>query len=176
MQQGAGGDHTGREIAPEYHHQLARQDDDGNAPDASFEIAHSLAEPARQRAVRLMDRPEPCQFDGELTGPPVAGFADALLPASLAAVVRRAGEAKVTADLTAVVEVAIEHLVDQFLAADRADAFEVNELHDPGFRRASLRGAQFGPALASSSAICRATSRSRSCSRAISSFRRMGSR
>lgn len=93
-----------------------------------------------------MHYPQPRQLDGELTSPPVAGFADTLLPASLAAVIRRAGEAKITADLTAVIEGAIEHLVDQFLAADRADAFEVDELHDLGFRRTRLCGTQFGTA------------------------------
>jgi hypothetical protein len=56
-QHGAGGNDTGREIAPQRHHQLARQGDDGNAPDASLEIAHPLAEPARQRTVGLVDRP-----------------------------------------------------------------------------------------------------------------------
>lgn len=56
-QHGAGGDDTGGEIAPQCHHQLARQGDDGNAPDASFDVAHPLAEPARQRAVRLVHSP-----------------------------------------------------------------------------------------------------------------------
>jgi hypothetical protein len=43
-----------------------------------------------------------------------------------------------------VVEVAIEHFVDQSLPADRADTLEGRQLHDLGLHRAGLRGASFG--------------------------------
>jgi hypothetical protein len=56
-QHGADGDDAGGQIAPQRHHQFARQGDNGNTPDASFEIAHALVEPARQRACWLMNSP-----------------------------------------------------------------------------------------------------------------------
>jgi hypothetical protein len=56
-QHSAGRDNAGGQVAPQRHHQLAGQGDNGNAPDASLEIAHAFAEPARQRAVGLMDCP-----------------------------------------------------------------------------------------------------------------------
>src|SRR5512147_354752 len=147
MQHGAGGNDTGGQIAPQRHHQLARQRHNGNTPDAPLDVAHPLAEPARQGTVGLMNRPQPRQFDGELAGTPVAGFADALFAASLTTVVRGAGETKVAADLATVDEVAIEYFVDQCLAADRADAFKIDELHDLGLRRVSLCDTEFGAAL-----------------------------
>src|SRR5919108_264673 len=147
MQHGAFGNDAGGQIAPQRHHQLARQRHNGDTPDAPLDVAHPLAEPARQGTVGLMNRPQPRQLDGELAGTPVAGFADALFAGSLAAIVRSAGETKVAADLATVVEVAIEYFIDQSLAADRADAFKIDELHDLGLRRVRPCDAEFGVAL-----------------------------
>lgn len=56
-QHGADRDDAGGQVAPQRYHQLARQRDNGNAPDASFEVADPFAEPARQCAIGLMNRP-----------------------------------------------------------------------------------------------------------------------
>ena len=56
-QHGADGNNAGRQVAPQRHHQLACQSDNGNSPDASLDVTHPLAEPARQGAVGLMNRP-----------------------------------------------------------------------------------------------------------------------
>ena len=50
--------------------------------------------------------------------------------------------------MAAIVEVAIEHFIDQPLSADHGDAFELGEHHGLGLPRAFLRGPQLGPALA----------------------------
>src|SRR6266480_923210 len=76
----------------------------------------------------------------------IAGLADPLLAPALAAVERRAGQPKITADLTTIVEVAVEHLVDQHLGADRADAFKLGKVNHLGLRRAGLGGAPFSRA------------------------------
>lgn len=57
MQHSAGGHDAGGQIAPQRHHQLACQGNKGDAPDVSFDVADPLAEPARQCAVGLMNRP-----------------------------------------------------------------------------------------------------------------------
>src|SRR5208282_4127676 len=126
-QHGAGGHHAGLEISPQRHHQLAGERHDGDAPDAALEVAHPLAEPAAQFAVGLMGDPQPGEFDGELAGAVVAGFADALVAPALAAVVGHPDEPEIAADLAAIVERAIEHFIDQPLPADRADAFELSK-------------------------------------------------
>ena len=57
VQHGAGGNDAGGQIAPQRDHQLARQRDNGDPADASLEVAHAVAEPARQCAVGLMNYP-----------------------------------------------------------------------------------------------------------------------
>jgi hypothetical protein len=56
-QHGAGGHHAGRQITPQRHHELARHRHDGDAPDASLDVAHPLAEPAAQLALGLVPEP-----------------------------------------------------------------------------------------------------------------------
>src|SRR5207245_11257312 len=142
------GHHAGLEITPECHHELARDGDDGDAPRPALEVAHPLMEPAGQFAAGLVAKPQPGELDGKLTGAGVAGFADALVALAGPAVVGGPGQPDIAADLAAIVEGTIEHLIDQPLPADHADAFEVGEHHGPGLPRACRRGAQLGPALA----------------------------
>src|SRR5712692_9313733 len=126
------------EEAPQRHHQLARQGDDGDAPDAALLIADACVEPAAQRTAGLMASPQPSQLDGCRARSRVAGLADALLALAGATVERRAGQAEVAADLAPILEVAEEHLADQRLAADRPHALEVDQLVDLGGHRAGL--------------------------------------
>src|SRR5262245_11281476 len=147
-QHGAGRHHAGLEITPQCHHKLAGQRHDGDASDASLEVTHPLTEPTAQSAVGLVPQPQPGELDRQRARPPVAGFADALVASTLSAVVRRAGEPEVTADLTAIGEGAVEHLVDQCRPAGRADTLEVDELHDLGLGRTGSGGLPFRLALA----------------------------
>src|ERR1700756_3587287 len=73
------------EIAPQRHDQLAGQCDDGDALGALAGVGGAGAEPAAERAVRLMAEPEPGQFDRLVARPPIAGLADALLAIDAAA-------------------------------------------------------------------------------------------
>src|SRR6185312_3980122 len=169
-QHGAGRHHAGREITPQRHHQLARQRHDGDAAHPSLHVANALTEPAAEIAARLMPQPQPGELDRKLARTPVAGLADALLAAALAAVVRRARKPEIAADLTAIVERAIECLVDQPLPADRTDALELDELPYLGLGRAGLSGSRAALLATSSAFNCLATKHSRSCSRTISSL------
>lgn len=53
----AGWHEAGFQIAPQRHHQLARQRYDGDLADAALEVANPLAEPAAQLAVGLVPQP-----------------------------------------------------------------------------------------------------------------------
>src|SRR5258708_33182892 len=56
-QHGAARHHTGREITPERHHQLARQRHDGDTAHPPLYVADTLAEPAAELPVGLMPQP-----------------------------------------------------------------------------------------------------------------------
>src|SRR5438132_3646362 len=147
-QHGAGGHHAGLEITPQRNHELARERHDGDPARPTLEVAHPLMEPAGQFAAGLVSDPQPGELDGELAGAAVAGFADALIRRGGATVVGRPTQPDMAADLAAIVEVAIEHFIDQPLSAHHGDAFELGEHHGLGLPRAFLRGPQLGPALA----------------------------
>jgi transposase len=73
-----------RHIPSERDQQLAGNCDNRD-PDAPAFVANPGAEPAAQRAVRLMPHPQPGQFDHNMAQAPVAGPGDALLTVDLAA-------------------------------------------------------------------------------------------
>src|SRR6266481_436249 len=117
-----------------------------------------------------MAEPQPGDLDRHRASAAVAGFADALFAHAVAAVVGRSSQPDIAADLAAVVEVAIEHFMDQSLPADGADTFEHRQLHDLGLRRAGHCRAPFGFALRFEQRQCLFTRLSRSCSYTISSL------
>src|SRR5262249_18714551 len=79
----------GRQIAPQRHHQLARQGDDEDAlQPAALGSGQAGVEPAAERAVRLMPQPQPGELDRHAARPPVAGLGDALLVVRTAAAER----------------------------------------------------------------------------------------
>jgi len=101
-----------------------------------------------------LPKPQPGELDREFAGGPVAGL---LMPWSRRLsplFVRRAGESEIAANLGAIVEGPENNLADQLLSADRADAFEVDELHDLGFDRAGAAARNSALLLASSAANC----------------------
>src|SRR6266550_7702984 len=59
----AGWYEAGFQIAPQRHHQLARQRYDGDLADAALGLADPLAEPAAQFALGLMSQPQPAELD-----------------------------------------------------------------------------------------------------------------
>ena len=107
LEHGAGGHQAGGHKTPQRDHELACHRHVGNTAYPALHVADTLAEPLAQFAVGLMLQPQPGQLDGNLAGPFVAGFADALFAPARPAVVGRAGEPEITADLAAVVEVAV---------------------------------------------------------------------
>src|SRR5205823_10691843 len=145
-QHGAGRHQPGLEVTPQRHHQLARQRHDGDAADATLLIAHPRPEPAREVAVGLMREPQPADLDGCGPGASVARLTDPLLAPARSAVVRRTRQSEIAAELPSIVEVAVEHLVDQLLRAGHAETFEPGEMHDLGLVGAGHRRAQLGPA------------------------------
>ena len=68
------GDQSGGEIAPQRHHQLACQGDDGDALDPFARVCRALTEPAAESTVRLMLQPQPSQLDGGVAGAAIAGL------------------------------------------------------------------------------------------------------
>ncbi len=79
MKHGALGDDAGLQIAPQRHHQLARQSDDGDAPNPSLGVADPRLEPARERAAGLPVDPPSGEFDCGRAGAGIAGLADPLV-------------------------------------------------------------------------------------------------
>src|ERR1700692_3756652 len=76
-QHGAGGHNAGLEISPQRHPELACHRPEGDAPNATLDVAHPLVEPKGYVVVGLMSDPQPSEFDGKFAGAVVAGFADA---------------------------------------------------------------------------------------------------
>ena len=66
LERRAFGHQYGREIAPQRDHQLARQGHDSDEPDAFAGVESARLEPLRQRAVRLVEHPQPGELDRHL--------------------------------------------------------------------------------------------------------------
>src|SRR5215211_4494286 len=104
-----------------------------------LDVADPLAEPAAQLAVGLMLQPQPGKLDRHRSCAVVAGLANALLTTAAATVVWRIGQSNAAADLTAVLEVTIEHLVGQNLGNLWSEAPELGELNGLRLNRARCR-------------------------------------
>ena len=72
-------DHTGLQIAPQSHQELARHGDDRDAARSALQIADAFAEPAAERAARLIAQPGPGELDYRRARFGIAGLADALV-------------------------------------------------------------------------------------------------
>src|SRR5512132_3914793 len=70
---------------------------------------------------RLMSEPQPGGLDGNAAGAWVAGLGYSLVTPHAAALPRARGEPEIASDLTAVVEVAKEHLLSEHAGERRAD-------------------------------------------------------
>jgi hypothetical protein len=79
LEHGAGRYHTGFEIAPQRHQELARHRHDGDAAHPPLAVADALPEPDAQGAAGLILQPHPGQFDHGRTDRGTAGLADALV-------------------------------------------------------------------------------------------------
>src|SRR5262249_61127593 len=111
--------------------QLACQCDDGDAFGALAGVGGAGAEPAAERAVRLMAKPEPGQFDRLVARPPIAGLADALLAIDAAALPGARRQSAIAGDLAPVAEVLVEQLVHQRRGEGRAERLEPLQARSP---------------------------------------------
>src|SRR5215204_5024665 len=102
------GEEPGGEIAPQRHHQFARQGDDGDAPDAAARAGRAPKELAAERAVRLMSQPQPGELDRLVARARIARLADPLLAVGPSAAPRARREPDVAGDLAPIVEVLVE--------------------------------------------------------------------
>src|SRR6478672_5296678 len=118
------------QIAPQRHHQLAGNRDDADAPNAALQRPDPLHEPRGKGALGRLAHPQPSQLDRQRAGARIAALADPLLAPALSAVIGRAGQAEVTAHLTAIVEGPVEHLAHQKPRADRADPDQLLQLRN----------------------------------------------
>ena len=106
LEQGSFGDQAGCEVAPERHHQLARQRHDGDALVALAGIVvGAAAEPSGERTLRLMPQPQPGKFDGGAAGARIARLADALVAVNSAALPWTGRQPETARDLTPIAEV-----------------------------------------------------------------------
>src|SRR5207244_439120 len=103
LEHGTFGHQAGREIAPQRHHQLARQGDDGHAPDPAAGVEGALPEPMCERAVRLMPQPQPRELDRLLPGAWIARFADPLFAIGASASPWTGSQPEIAGDLPPVV-------------------------------------------------------------------------
>src|SRR5213083_1259873 len=118
------GHEPGGEIAPQRHDQLARQGDDGNALDPAAGAGRAGPEPLAERAVRLMQQPQPGELDRLVAGARIARLADPLLALDPAAAPRTGHQSAVAGDLAPIAEVLVEHLVHEGGREHRAEALE----------------------------------------------------
>src|SRR3982074_3168126 len=100
----AGRNKAGGEVAPQRHHQFARQRDDGDAPGALAGVGGAGVEPAAELAFRLMPQPQPGQLDRLGAGAGFPAFADPLRAIDAAAAPWTWRKAAIGGDLAPVVE------------------------------------------------------------------------
>src|SRR5215207_4864755 len=124
LDHGPFGEEPGGEIAPQRHHQFARQGDDGDAPDAAARAGRAPKELAAERAVRLMSQPQPGELDRLVARARIARLADPLLAVGPSAAPRARREPDVAGDLAPIVEVLVEHLVGQCPRERRTETLE----------------------------------------------------
>src|SRR5882672_3001985 len=125
LEQGSFRDQAGCEVAPERHHQFARQRHDGDALVALAGIVvGAAAEPSGERTLRLVPQPQPGKFDGGTAGARVACLADTLVAVDPAALPWAGRQPEIACDRTPIAEVLVEHLAGQRRRERRAEAFE----------------------------------------------------
>src|SRR6185295_13155114 len=131
LQRGTGRNEAGGEVAPQRHHQFARQRNDGDAPGALAGVGDTGVEPAAEFAFRLMPQPQPGQLDRLKAGARIAGLADALLAIDAAAAPWTWRQSAIGGDLAPVVEVLAEQLAGQRGGEGRAERLEPLQLIPP---------------------------------------------
>src|ERR671929_1429487 len=85
LQDGAGGDEAGLDVAPQGDQQLPRQGHDRDPPHPALRGPDPGREPLAQGALRLEAHPQPGELDHDPSDPRVAGLAHALVAAAVAA-------------------------------------------------------------------------------------------
>src|SRR5215207_11317420 len=113
LQHGALRHKADRHAAPQGDNQLPGHRNQQDPAHPALSGAHTLVEPARQSAARLMAQPQPGQLDRGAPRPRVARLGYALVAPDPATLPWTGRKAEIAAHLTPVAEVAEEHLVAQ---------------------------------------------------------------
>ncbi len=126
LQQRSFGYHTVLEIAPQGDHETSCHSDDCNASDASVQLRtlYALVEPVCQHALWLVAQPRPRQFDQQRAHTSVTLLTDALINATLAAIVGLWNEANARANFTPVAECPPEQFDCEAGGTHRADTLQ----------------------------------------------------
>src|SRR5919206_1586137 len=127
LQDGAGGDEAGLDIAPQGDQELPRQGHDRDPPDPALGAADPGREPPAEPALRLEAHPQPGELDHHAPDPRVAGLAHALVAAAVAARERARRQAGVGRHAAPVRDRAVEDLRTQDRRALRAQALEAQQ-------------------------------------------------
>src|SRR5512132_3428324 len=98
---------AGLYIPPERDEKAACQRDDSDAAHPALGLADTLAEPAAQRAARLVAQPQPSQLHHRGPEARVAGLGDSLFTVQAAALPRHRRQAGISRHLAPVAEAAI---------------------------------------------------------------------
>src|SRR3954454_21822168 len=126
LQDGAGGDEAGLDVAPQGDQELPRQGHDRDPPDPALGGPDPGREPLAQGALRLEAHPQPGELDHHPADPRVAGLAHALLAAGVAARERARHQAGVGRHAAPVRERTVEELGAQALEAQQRRRFARN--------------------------------------------------
>src|ERR1700674_338078 len=105
---GAFDDDTGGHIFPERDQQLSRQRHDRCLTQAAAITANSFVKPKGERRVRLITQPQPGELDQRCSQSRISGFGHSLFPIDRSALPGCRRQARISGDLSSVVEVSEE--------------------------------------------------------------------
>src|SRR5271157_1371890 len=118
---------SGAHIFPERDQQLSRQRHDRRLAPTTAAAFHSVLEPESERRARLMAYPKPGDLNHRCSESWVARLRDALLAIDRPALPRRWGEAGISGDLSAVVEVSGESFTPEDRSELRPNAMDIQQ-------------------------------------------------
>src|SRR5216683_534268 len=129
---------TGGYIFPERDQQLPRQRHDRRLAQAAAIKADSFVKPKGERRVRLIAQPQPRELDQRCSQSWISGFGHSLFPIDRSALPGCWRQARISGDLTSVVEVAEEPFRPKYGGELRTNAFNIQQ-HRRRHRRRGMR-------------------------------------
>ena len=118
---------TGGYIFPERDQQFSRQRHDCRLTQAAAITANSFAEPKGERRVRLIAQPQPGELDQGCSQPRISGFGHSLFSIDRSTLPGCRRQARISGDLTSVVEVAEKSFRPKYGGELRTNAFNVQQ-------------------------------------------------